>query len=369
MVTLRTVRGAVVVPLVVAVLTGLVGPGSWGTGTHGTTADSPSTQAGAKRGTDAVSRRVAFEVSDTNTTSVPCAADNRAYTLHGRLVGPRGTLGKASIHRVNVLVHDSTSGSWFWHLRSHPAFDYASRLAERGETSLVLDRLGYDHSPIGDGRATCLGAQASMLHTVVQHLYAGKFTFPGSDRPLAAPAAEHVVLHGHGVGAAIAQVEAGTFDDVDGLVLMSWTDSGASRLAVDEAARQSGRCLRGAEYSFFGRTAADFRRLLFASTTTGVRRTASALRNATPCGDALSLAPLLAAQASTTRKIEVPVLLLFGSKDVLIRPDAARAQRQAYGPAVEVTSHTVRGAGSALPLERSAGETRRHVLRWLHALR
>ena len=74
-----------------------------------------------------------------------------------------------------MLVHDLGTGGWFWNLRTHPAYDCATRLAERGETSLVLDRLGYGASRLADGNATCLGAQVDMLHQVVQHLVSGQY--------------------------------------------------------------------------------------------------------------------------------------------------------------------------------------------------
>lgn len=319
------------------------------------------------REVDVVSRPVVFRVENVNATSVACLPDARSYALRGRLVGPRREVLSADIPRVNVLVHDLTAGRWFWHLRRHPRFDYATRLARAGETSLVLDRLGYDASPLADGDATCLGAQADMLHQVVQHVRSGRYAFRGETDRLT-PGAQHVVVHGHSVGAAIAQTEAATFDDVDGLVLMSWTDTGASSRAVDEASRQSAACAQGADYAAYGRTKRDFRELLFASAPTRVQRTATALRNQDPCGDALSLGPLVLSSARTTRTIEAPVLLLFGSKDARNRPDAAEQQARSYDAAERVTLRTVAGAGSALPLEQSAPTTRAHVLRWLATL-
>lgn len=319
------------------------------------------------RTVDVASRKVAFSVENENATPVACHPDGETYRLRGELVGPRSDLFGASMERVNVLVHDLTSGSWFWHLRRQPSYDYATRLAARGETSLVIDRLGYDASSLADGNATCLGAQADMLHQVIQHLRSGHYDLPASaELP---PAVEHVVVHGHSVGAAIAQVEAGQFDDVDGLVLMSWSDSGASSRAVDEASQQSQLCVKGEDYASFGQGAREYRRLLFATAPRAVQRSATARRNPSPCGDPLSLGQMLSASTSTTtRKIEVPVLLLFGGRDKLNRADAARRQAASYSSSVVVTRRTIVGAGNALPLERSAAKTRGHVLRWLATL-
>ncbi|MBB6629224.1 alpha/beta fold hydrolase [Nocardioides sp. KIGAM211] len=319
------------------------------------------------RGTDVVSRAVTFDVVNTNGTNLACSADNQSYELHGSLVGPRHEVLSASAPRINVLVHDLATGSWSWHLRRHPGVDYARKLAQRGETSLVLDRLGYGRSPLPDGNATCLGAQADMLHQVVQHLRSGHYDFSRHpDR--GTPAAEHVVVHGHSTGAAIAELEAGTYDDIDGLVVMSWTDRGASQRALDAAQAQSSLCLKGQDHATFGGSKKDYRSLLFASAARTVQRDGADLRAATPCGDALSLSQMVASAPTTTRKIEAPVLLLFGGKDALNRRDARQTQVDAYDSSTGVTHHTVKGAGSALALEASAARTRSRVLHWLHTL-
>lgn len=312
-----------------------------------------------------VSREVVFELENTNATSVLCVPDNQGYEVRGRLVGPRPAVaGHSGPLRVNVLVHDLAAGSWFWSLPGHPAYDYARQLARQGETSLVLDRLGYGASPLADGDATCLGAQADMLHQVVQHVRSGHYTFaePHGDIP---PAAAHVVTHGHAVGAAIAQVEAGTFDDVDGLVLMSWTDRGATSLATRTAARQSAACLSGPDYAPLSRTGAGYRALMFASAPPAVQRAAARLRVDDPCGDVRSLSPMLATSNLVAGQVDAPVLLLFGADDALNRA-AAREQQAAAYP-TRVTTRTFAGAGSALPLERSAEKVRATVLRWLRS--
>lgn len=310
-----------------------------------------------------VARQVVFELENTNATSVLCVPDNQRYEVRGRLVGPRSAVaGHSGPIRVNVLVHDLAAGSWFWSLPGHPAYDYARKLARQGETSLVLDRLGYGASPLANGDATCLGAQADMLHQVVQHLRSGRYAFADPTRGTT-PAAAHVVTHGHSVGAAIAQVEAGTFDDVDGLVLMSWTDRGATSLATRTAARQSAACAGGPDYAPLAETAKDYRALMFASASSDVQRTAARLRADDPCGDVSSLSPLLLAANLAAGQVDAPVLLLYGAEDALNRPGARQQQAAAYP--TKVTTRTFAGAGSALPLERPADRVRAAVLRWL----
>lgn len=303
-------------------------------------------------------RGVVFDVSNINETSVACTSDGQQYRLRGRLVGPARDLdGVSGSMRVNVLVHDLGTGGWFWNLRSHPAYDYATKLAEAGETTLVLDRLGYGASRLPDGNATCLGAQANILHQVVQHLVSGQYRYTDPDHGTT-PAASHVVTHGLGVGAAIAQVEAGTFDDVDGLVLMSWTDRGATSLATRSAARQSRDCA-GTDYA----PRPSLRKQLFSTAPASVQRTVARLQDGDPCGDVGSLGSLVFASNLEAGQVDAPVLLLYGGKDKLNRASARDAQASSYP--TEVTTRTFPGAGSALPLERSAGTVRTAVLRWL----
>jgi pimeloyl-ACP methyl ester carboxylesterase len=320
----------------------------------------------AERSPRVVNRGVVFDLDNTSGALLRCQGDDRTYQVRGRLVGPRrDVLGRGGPLRVNVLVHDIGTGGWFWNPRRHPHYDYATQLARRGETSLVIDRLGYDSSPLRDGNDTCLDAHANMLHQVVQHLRSGRYDF-ASGRATT-PHASRVVVHSHGVGASIAQVEAARFDDTDGLVLMSWAGSTPSTLETEQAQQQRWACRRGRGYAPYGATVAEYRRLLFATATVHVQRTAVRRRNPTPCGDVASLDQVMLSSTVSAARVEVPVLVMTGSRDARVRQQAAQAAG-AFGSSREVTAHTVPGAGSALPLEASAPVTRRLVLRWLRAL-
>ena len=306
---------------------------------------------------------VSFTVRNSNRSPVPCPADGRTYSVRGTLIGPADALDAATTHRVNVLVHDITTGGWFWRMPGHPEVDYAGRLADAGEVSLVIDRLGYDASPVARGTSPCLGSQADVLHQVVQQVRAGR---PGIPKP------DDVIVHGHSVGAAIAQAEASRWKDVDGLVLMSWSDGGVSPRAITESALQHSACLVGGGrdgaprgYAWYARTQSDFRSIHFATAAAGVQADAAAMRNPDPCGDALSLAQLVLLGNVLTRTIDVPVLLLYGGRDVLNRPDAASSQRAAYAPGASITVHTDSAAGGALPLEAGATDLRARVRDWL----
>jgi hypothetical protein len=312
------------------------------------------------------SRAVTFSIDNVTgnqLSALGCAADRRTYTLRARLVGPAEVVnGYGGPETFHLLVHDAGTGGWFWHLRQRPAYDYATQLARRGETSVVLDRLGYDGSPLRDGDATCLAAQAQTVHQVVQHLYAGTYDYV-RPRGNTTPHAGHVVLHGHGTGATIARLEAAHWSDVQAVVLMSEPSTSPTTFALRALQAQAARCARGSGFAPFGASAAEYRRLLFASAPSTVQRAATRLRNPTPCGDVASvLGGVLDARRQT---LDVPALVLTGARDA--RGTSGRAVVTATGGA-RVVRRTYAGAGSALPLERQAPAVRRDVLRFVRSL-
>lgn len=318
---------------------------------------------------EVVSRPVSFRVTNTNGTTMPCTADGASYVLRGRLVAQRRELVRPfEIFRVLLHVHDITTGRWFWNLGRHPSVDHARRMAELGHVSVVLDRLGYDSSGgLLDGTGTCFGAQADMLHQVVQQLRAGTYT-----ARLPRKKVGHVVTVGHSVGAAIAQLEAATWHDVAGTAQMSWTNQGPTPAAVLEVQDQHQRCMLGgdgvddrANYAFFAAEPATFRSLLFATASPAVQATAVRLRNPDPCGDALSLASLVSTNNALAAEVRARVLLLYGAADALNAGEARASHRASFSNAREIDEAVVARAGSALPLEASAARTRRLLSDWL----
>lgn len=307
------------------------------------------------------SREVVFDLVNSSRGGVLCDADERDYRVRGRLLGPtRAVRGDSGSISVNVLVHDAGTGGWFWNLRSQARYDYATALARQGRTVLVLDRLGYDRSRLADGNDTCLGAQVHMLHQVIQHLYGGKYDPVNGGPDL--PHASQVVVHGHGTGATIAQLEAAQFSDTSGLVLLSPATTSPTRLALDALRDQASVCLSGRTFAPFGATAAAYDRLLFASAPASVVRVATARRNATPCGDVSSLAGALFNASLTDTTVDVPVLVLRGSRDARATGWGAVRSSQT------VTRRVITGAGNALVLEKQAPVVRRAVFDYLDTL-
>ncbi|WP_232676550.1 alpha/beta hydrolase [Nocardioides sp. R-C-SC26] len=293
-----------------------------------------------------------------------CPADRRSHRVVARLVGPRQVVrGRAGTSTANVLVHDAGTGAWFWNLRSAPSLDYATQLARRGQTSVVLDRLGYGRSALRDGKRTCLDAQAHMLGQVVQHLRAGKFTY-ADGRGGSTQHFTKVVLQGHGTGALLSQLAAARYPAIAGVVLMSPPSTSPTSAALGLLGQQGRACLT-ASFAPFGASATDFKNILFASAPRAVQNTAAALRNSTPCGDVSSTAGALLASVLPTGTIprDVPVLRLVGARDALFPRGDVHT-----GTSARTTTRVFARSGNALPLERDAAAVRGAVLRFLRTL-
>ncbi len=328
----------------------------------------PATPADAAgRGARTISRTVIFTVRNTaGNTSVLCSGDDANHKIRARLVGPRQKVyGRAGSIRINVLVHDVGTGAWFWNLpgQRNRRYDYASRLAAQGQLSLVVDRLGYDRSPLRDGDRTCLGAQAEMLHQLVIRARSGDYRFVGDRHSV--PAASFAAVHAHGQGALVAQIEAATFDDVDGLILMGWSDGSMSSREQQENQREQDTCSGSADYASYGSGPRQFDRLLFSSAPRAVRSAARRLRNQAPCGDVSSLNAAQFDAQQHNDEIEAPVLLMYGKRDARVGAGAVPAQRQMYTGAPSVSVRRYARTGSALTLERTAPQVQRDALTWL----
>ena len=199
-----------------------------------------------------------------------------------------------------------------------------------------------------------------MLHQVVQHLRSGRYDFE-AQAPAGTPGRQHVVTQGHAVGAAIAQVEAATFDDVDGLVLMSWTDARRHR-AGDPTAAGADRRLRAGQATT-RRSPPVGAGLPHAAVRERAARRAAGPPPASSGPGPLrrrltSPAPLARSPPSAPAQVEAPVLLLYGGKDALTPARRPAHQAASYAATVAVT-RTLRAAPAArCPLEKSAAKTR-----------
>lgn len=94
---------------------------------------------------------------------------------------------------------------------------------------MVVDRLGYDFSDKPPGKDICFGSRATIANQMVESLRTGNYVIQSAEDP---PAFSKVVLAGHSVGGIIVEAAAYTFDNVDGLMVLFYSDEVVSDAAM-----------------------------------------------------------------------------------------------------------------------------------------
>jgi pimeloyl-ACP methyl ester carboxylesterase len=328
---------------------------------------------------------VTFTVQNVNTTQLACATDGATYQIKGHITGPQSALKASSATAsrkrskrkpavrkgyVTLYLHGLGFGEWMWHFTANPAYDYATIQAKAGHVSVTIDRLGYDASGRPEGKQSCLAGQASIAHQVVGALRSGSYAVEGG-KPIAF---KKVALAGHSIGAEIAMIESYSFKDISALVLVSFSYQNLPRAQVVLGPTYD-LCKKGGEpaepgspsgYAPYGvGTAEDFRSTMFSSAPQAVLDAAIPLRNLDPCGDTDSIITSLLNQKANLPKVKVPVLLVCGTKDVLFSPAGCKGQAERFTGNRRISVQSVRDAGHAITLERTASSFRRKVARWL----
>jgi pimeloyl-ACP methyl ester carboxylesterase len=130
------------------------------------------------------------------------------WSIRGTLCAPPGA------DTVQLLQHGALFDHHYWHDDDLPArYDYVANANAHGYATLNVDRLGVGRSTHPAPELVTSGAEARIAHLLVQRLRDGSFGESFS----------HVVLVGHSFGSAIAADEAGTYHDVDAVVLTGFT--------------------------------------------------------------------------------------------------------------------------------------------------
>ncbi|ONI85107.1 alpha/beta hydrolase [Saccharothrix sp. ALI-22-I] len=127
--------------------------------------------------------------------------------VHGSLCTPA-----AGAATVQVLIPGATYNSSYW---DFPDGKHSFRAAQNaaGFATFAVDRLGTGGSSRPPAVTLTAFVQADAMHQVVQGLRSGAY----------GPRFSRVVIGGHSLGAAISAVEAGTYKDVDGVLLTGMT--------------------------------------------------------------------------------------------------------------------------------------------------
>ena len=311
---------------------------------------------------------VAFQVKNTNTSQAPCTIglpDGATYTIRGHISGPQSSLTSGRARTITLYLFGYEAGEWNWDLKGVAGYDYAAEMARRGHVSLTIDELGYGASGHpANGNETCQGAEADVAHQIVQTLRSGAYslgTGPGI-------AFSRVLLAGHDIGGSVAEIEAYSYADIDGLISVTFAHQGFTPYIIERSTVAAfGTCTESPSgYAHFI-SEDEFRSLLFYNTAPRVIDAAAALRNPNPCGVIRSNPPsVLVADRLHIAEITVPVLIVFGDEDTLVwsRQGEEEEQRNFSG-SPDASTVFITEAGHFPMLSSTASLFDREMSAWL----
>jgi pimeloyl-ACP methyl ester carboxylesterase len=140
------------------------------------------------------------------------ASDATVYHVYGLLCARGGLAHKT----IQVALHGATYGHVYWDFPYQPEiYSYVRWATASGYAVLNIDRIGIGRSDHPPADAVTVESNAYVVHQIVQALRGGELVLPtfGTVR------ADRVALVGHSLGSLISVQEAGTYGDVDGVVL------------------------------------------------------------------------------------------------------------------------------------------------------
>jgi pimeloyl-ACP methyl ester carboxylesterase len=306
---------------------------------------------------------VSFQVSNTNTSKVPCLSDGATYTVKGHITAPQGALATGRAGTITVYLYGYEGGEWNWDLKSVPGYDHAAEMAKLGHVSLTVDELGYGASGRPqDGNLTCQGAEADITHQIIQKLRSGAYAL-GSGRGVRF---SKVVLAGHDVGGQVAEIEAYSYSDIDGLLLVTYADQGFTPFIIERATVAANDWCTTSPTGYVHYVSdEEWRTLLFYDPDPRVIDATAALRNPNPCGIIRSVPTAVPIDKALDAQIEVPVLVVFGDNDTLVWDREGQEQQQDNFGSSDKSTVFIPNAGHFPMFEKTAPLFRSRVAEWL----
>jgi pimeloyl-ACP methyl ester carboxylesterase len=239
----------------------------------------------------AVARAAPVEVDFTLQDGNTVAGFEYGAPAHGHHAGP-----------LLLMIHGASDTHTVFDF--FPGFRAAPELAHLGVTVLALDRVGYGASSHPNGDTLTFATSAGYVHEIIQAVRGGALGFlPPS-----------IVLLGPSAGADIAIVEAGTYHDVDGLIVCSNT----SQLQPALFPVDVGAWFAQGDYFDFG---VDFRKQFFYAAPFALQFLIdldNATRSLVPRAEIQSALGNLS--APFRGQITAPVLLLQADHDAIFIP-------------------------------------------------
>jgi pimeloyl-ACP methyl ester carboxylesterase len=314
-------------------------------------------------GQNVVELPVSFQVKNTNTSRVPCLSDGATYTVNGHITAPQGSLATSQAKTITIYLYGYEGGEWNWKLKSVPGYDHAAEMAKLGHISLTIDELGYGASGHpGDGNLTCQGAEADITHQIIQKLRSPGYVL-GAGRGVAFA---KVILAGHDVGGQVAEIEAYSYSDIDGLLLMTYADQGFTPFIIERATVAAGDwCTQSPTGYVHYVSSQEWRTLLFYDADSRVIDATDALRNPNPCGIIRSVPTAVESDIAHDAEIKVPVLVVFGDNDTLVWDREGQEQQQDNFGSSDKSTVFIRNAGHFIMFEKTSWLLRSEVSKWL----
>ncbi|WP_237773917.1 alpha/beta hydrolase [Actinosynnema sp. ALI-1.44] len=297
---------------------------------------------------------------------LPVTLAGNTEQLYGKLCRP------AHATTIQVLVPGASYNSAYWDFPYTPEIrSYRLAMNKAGYATLTLDRLGTGRSSRPASLALTSFTQAGVVHQVIQALRAGRSGAPTFDK---------IILGGHSVGSAIAIIEAGTYQDVDGVLITGLTHGinvlGAVPILTSLIPASLDPKFRSHGYDpGYLTTRAGTRFSDFHSPgvrVPGVGETDEQTKDVFAAGEVVDTV-LLGALLPYSRKIKVPVMLVMGNDPAfcgLLAPDCStpqtllRAESPYYAPEAKLKTYVLRSYGHALNFAPDAPDYHAAVATW-----
>jgi pimeloyl-ACP methyl ester carboxylesterase len=306
---------------------------------------------------------VSFQVRNTNTSLDPCLSDGATYTVKGHITAPQGSLATSQPHTITVYLYGYEGGEWNWALKAVPGYDHPAEMAKLGHVSLTIDELGYGASGRpGDGNLTCQGAEADITHQIIQKLRSGAYALgTGSGVRFS-----KVVLAGHDIGGQVAEIEAYSYSDIDGLILVTYADQGFTPFIIERATVAANDwCTTSPTGYVHYVSSEEFRTLLFYDADPRVIDATDALRNPNPCGIIRSTPIAVPIDKALDTQIKVPLLVVFGNNDTVVWSRDGEEQQQDNFGSSDKSTVFIPKAGHFIMFEKTASLFRSAMSTWL----
>ncbi|MFC0109668.1 alpha/beta fold hydrolase [Kibdelosporangium aridum] len=287
-------------------------------------------------------------------------------TMHGKLCTPDGA------DTVHVLIPGGTYNSSYWDIGYSPSSrSYRMVMNKAGHATLALDRLGTGHSSKPLSAFVTASAQARAAHEVIKQIR-GQFS--------------RVIIGGHSIGSAMAMIEAGTYRDVDGVLVtgmthrMNFATVAPVLTQMIPAPLDPQLASRGLDLGYLT-TGPGTRYTSFHTPgpkVDGAIAFDESTKDVFAATEAVDTVALTNIVIPASRGINVPVLLIVGNDNHFCGPPLGSdcsspsalhaSERPFFGPSATLTTHIVSGYGHSINYAPNAASYYDVVAKWASSI-